>query len=115
MGSRESGHQRSMGWTGSVVQSVFVPVRVSDVWSCLSGFFFCLQSEFLFVFDLFLFYLLVEVAPITARDDKLIDLELRMNTLCPVKQISVERILRGKPDAGQTVSVLPLYALQALL
>ena len=65
-----------------------------------SGFFFCLQSEFLFVFDLFLFYLLVEVAPVAARDDELVDLELRMNALCPVKQISVERILYGKPDAG---------------
>src|SRR2546425_13261538 len=67
---------------------------------CLAGFFFCLQGEFLFVFDLFLFYLLVEVAPVAARDDELVDLELRMNALCPVKQISVERILRGKPDAG---------------
>src|SRR5438876_12261269 len=65
-----------------------------------SGFFFCLQSEFLFVFDLILFYLLVEVAPVTARDYELVDLELGMNALCPVKQISVERIFCGKPDAG---------------
>ena len=66
----------------------------------LSGFFFCRQSEFLFVFDLFLFDLLVEVAPVAAGDDELVDLELRMNALCPVKQISVERIFCRKPDAG---------------
>jgi len=66
----------------------------------LSGFFFCLQGEFLFVFDLFLFHFLVEVAPVAAGDDELVDLELRMNALCPVKQISVERILCGEPDAG---------------
>jgi len=52
------------------------------------------------VFDLFLFDLLVEVAPVAARDDELVDLELRMDTLCPVKQISVKRILCRKPDAG---------------
>ena len=66
----------------------------------LSGFFFRLQGELLFVFDLFLFDLLVEVAPVAARNDELVDLELRMNALCPVKQISVERIGCGKPDAG---------------
>ena|SRR2546425_2757343 len=37
--------------------------------SCLSGFFFCFQSHVLFVLDLFLFYLLVEVAPVAAGDD----------------------------------------------
>ena len=89
-----------MGWPCAVVQSMLVPVRVDEVWSCLSGFFFCFQGEFLFVFDLFLFYLLVEVAPVTARDDELVDLELRMNTLCPVKQISVEWIFCSKPGAG---------------
>ena len=52
------------------------------------------------VFDLFLFYLLVQVAPVSARDDELVDLELRMNALYPIKQISVERIGCGKPDAG---------------
>ena len=39
----------------------------------------------MFVFDLFLFDLLVEVAPVSARHDELVDLELRMNALCPVK------------------------------
>ena len=52
------------------------------------------------VFYLFLFYLLIEVAPVAAGDDELVDLELRMNAHCPVKQISVERIGGGKPDAG---------------
>jgi len=52
------------------------------------------------VFDLFLFYLLVEVAPVAAGHDELVDLELRMNALYPIKQISVERIGCGKPDAG---------------
>jgi len=42
------------------------------------------------VFDLFLFDLLVQVAPVAAGDDKLIDFELRMNALCPVEQIGVE-------------------------
>src|SRR6266576_5877314 len=114
MGSRGSADQRAMGWP-SVVQSVFVLVRVNDVGSCLSGSFFCLQSHFLLLLDLFLFDLLVEIAPVTARHDELVDLELRMNALCPVEQISVERILCCKPDAGKTVSVLPLYAFQALL
>src|SRR5207245_4108826 len=100
MGSRRSADQRGMSWPCVVVQSVFVPVRVSDVLSCSSGFFFCLQSEFLFVFDLFLFYLLIEIAPVATGDDELVDLALRMNTLCPVKQICVERILCRKPDAG---------------
>ncbi len=54
----------------------------------------------MFVLDLFLFYLLIEVAPVAARDDELVRLELRMNAHCPVKQISVKRIGRGKPDAG---------------
>ena len=99
MGSRGSADQRSMASPRAVVQSVFVPVRVIDVWFCLSGFFFRVQGEFLFVFDLVLFYLFVEVAPVAAGDDKLVDLELRMNALCPVKQISVERIFCGKPDA----------------
>jgi len=67
------------------------------------------------VFDLVLFDLLVEVAPVAAGDDELVDFELRMNAFCPVKQIGVKWIRCGKPDAGQTVSVLPLYALQALL
>ena len=53
--------------------------------SCLSGLFFCLQGEFLFVFDLFLFDLFVEVAPVAAGDNELVDLELRMNAFCPVK------------------------------
>jgi len=75
------------------------PSEAEDVFS-LSRFFFCLQSAFLFMFDLFLFYLLVEVAPVAARDDKLVRLELRVNAHCPVKQISVERIGCGKPDAG---------------
>src|SRR5207253_10965001 len=100
MGSRMRADQRGMSWPCSVVQSVFVSVSVSDVWCCLSGFVFCLQGEFLFVFDLFLFDFLVEVAPVAARDDELVDLELRMNTFCPIKQISVERILCCKPDAG---------------
>jgi hypothetical protein len=52
------------------------------------------------VIDLFLFYLLVEAAPVTAGDDELVDLELRVNAHCPIKQISVERISCGKPDAG---------------
>jgi hypothetical protein len=99
----------------TVVESVFVSVRVVDVGSCLSGFFFRLKGELLFVFDLFLFYLLVEVAPVAAGDDELVDLELWMNTLRPIEQVSVEGILCGEPDAGQTVSVLPLHALQALL
>ena len=55
------------------------------------------------MFDLFLFNLLVKVAPVTAGDDELVDLELRMNAHCPIKQISVQRIGRGKPDAGQTI------------
>ena len=71
-----------------------------SIGSCLSGFLVCLQSEFLLALDLLLFYLLVEVAPVAARNDELVDLELRMNALCPVKQISVERIGCGKPDAG---------------
>ena len=54
----------------------------------------------MFVFDLFLFGLLVEVAPVAARDDELVGFQFRMNALCPVKQISVERILGGEPDAG---------------
>ncbi len=66
----------------------------------LSGFFFGLQSHLLFVFDLLLFNLLVEIAPVTTGDDELVDLELRMNAHCPIKQISVERIGCGKPDAG---------------
>ena len=66
----------------------------------LSGFFFRFHGESLFVFDLFLFYLLVEVAPVAASDDELVDFELRMNALCPVKQICVERIFCCKPDAG---------------
>ncbi len=68
----------------------------------------------MFVFDLFLFDLLVEVAPVAARHDELVRLELRMNAHCPVKQISVKRISCGKPDAGQTILALPLYPLQAL-
>ena len=52
------------------------------------------------MFDLFLFNLLVKVAPVTAGDDELVDLELGMNAHCPIKQISVERISCGKPDAG---------------
>ena len=52
------------------------------------------------MFDLLLFDLLVEITPVAAGDDELVDLELRMNALCPIKQISVERILYGKPDAG---------------
>jgi len=52
------------------------------------------------VFDLFLFDLFVEVAPVAAGDYELVDLEFRMNALCPVEQISVERIFCGKPDAG---------------
>ena len=100
MGSRRSADQRGMRWPREVVESVFVPVRVSDVLSCSSGFFFCLQGEFLFVFDLFLFDLLIEVAPVAARDDELVGFQFRMNTLCPVKQIGVEWILCGKPDAG---------------
>ena len=115
MGSRESANRRAMGWPCAVVQRMFVPVRVSSVWYGLSGFFFCLQGEFLFVFDLFLFYLFVEVAPVAARDDELVGFQFRMNAFCPIKEISVERILCGKPDARQTVSALPLYALQALL
>ena len=75
------------------------PSEPEDEFS-LSGFFFCLQSHVLFVFDLFLLNLLVEVAPVTAGDDELVDLELRMNAHCPIKQISVERIGCGKPDAG---------------
>ena len=67
------------------------------------------------MFDLFLFNLLVEIAPIAAGDDQLVDLELRMNAHCPIKQISVERISCGKPDAGQTILALPLYTLQPLL
>jgi len=43
----------------------------------------------LFVFDLFPFYLLVVVATVAARDNDLIDLEFRINALCPFKQISV--------------------------
>src|SRR3989442_5476316 len=81
----------------------------------LSGFFLCLQSHVLFVLNLFLFNLLVEVAPVTAGDDELVDLELRMNAHRPIKQISVERIGLGKPDAGQTILALQLYALQPLL
>src|SRR2546422_8649616 len=100
MGPRGSADRRAMGWPSAVVQRVFVPVRVTDLWSCLSGFFFCVQGEFLFVFDLVLCYLFVEVAPVAASDDELVDLELRMNALCPVKQISVERIFFRKSDAG---------------
>ncbi len=44
--------------------------------------------------------LIVEVAPVAAGDDELVDFELRMNALCPVKQISVERILCAEPYAG---------------
>jgi hypothetical protein len=66
------------------------------------------------VFDLFLFDLLVEVAPVAAGDDQLVRLELRMDAHCPVKQISVERICCVKPDAGQAILALPLYTLQAL-
>lgn len=54
----------------------------------------------MFVFDLFLLDLFVKVAPVTAGYDELIDLELRMNALRPVKQIGVERIFCGKPYAG---------------
>jgi len=64
------------------------PSEAEDEFS-LSGFFFCLQSHVLFVFDLFLFNLLVEVAPVAAGDDELVDLEFRMNAHCPVKEISV--------------------------
>ena len=52
------------------------------------------------MFDLLLFDLLVEVAPVAARDDELVDFELRMNAFCPVKQIGVEWIGCGKLDAG---------------
>ena len=69
----------------------------------------------MFVFDLFLFDLLVEVAPVAAGDDELVRLELRMNAHCPVKQISVKRIGCCKPDAGQTILALPLYTLHTLV
>jgi len=72
---------------------------VSEKW-LLCYFFFCFQGEFLFVFDLFLFYLLVEVAPVAAGDDELVGFQFRMNAFCPVKQISIERFFSGKPDAG---------------
>ena len=52
------------------------------------------------LFSIWLSYLFVEVAPVAASDDELVDLELRMKALCPVKQISVERVFCGKPDAG---------------
>ncbi len=99
MGSGESANQRAMGWLCTIIQRVFVPVRASSAWSGLSGFFFRLQSEFLFVFDLFLFDLFVEVAPVAARDDELVGFQFRMNAFCPVKQISIEWFLCGKPDA----------------
>jgi hypothetical protein len=83
-----------------VIPACFPQASEAEDMFNLSGFFFCLQSEFLFVFDLFLFYLLVEVAPVAAGDDELVDLELRMNAHCPVKEIGVERIGCGKPDAG---------------
>jgi hypothetical protein len=54
----------------------------------------------LLVFDLFLFDLLVEVAPVAAGDDELVRLELRVNAHCPVKQICVQGICGVKPDAG---------------
>ncbi len=37
------------------------------------AFFFCLQSHILFVFDLLQLDLLLEVAPVAARDDELVD------------------------------------------
>ena len=67
------------------------------------------------VFDLLQGSFLEYVAPVTARDDELEGFQFRMNTFCPVKQISVQRILCVKKDTGETVSVLPLYALQPLL
>src|SRR5438309_2558678 len=65
---------------------VEMDLRIFRLGLALSRFFFCLQSHFLFVFDLFLFDLLVEVAPVAARDDELVGLELRVNALCPVKR-----------------------------
>src|SRR5690242_7472187 len=100
MGSRGSGDQCAVGSLGRSCSDGLVLVRVSDVLCSLSGFFFCFQRELLFVFDLFLFDLLVKVAPVAAGDDKLIDLELGMNALCPVKQICVERIGCVEPGAG---------------
>ena len=67
------------------------------------------------MFDLVLFYFLVEVAPVAARDDELVDFQLRMNALCSIKQVGVKRILCSEPDAGETVSILPLYSPKALL
>ena len=81
----------------------------------LSGLFFCLQSHFLFVFDLLLLDLLVEVAPVATRHDELVDFQLRMNTLSPFKQVGVQWIGCGEPDTGETVSALPLYTLEPLL
>src|SRR5690242_12828391 len=68
-----------MDWPCAAALSVFVPVRFSDLWFRLSRFFFRLESEFLSACDQFLFYLLLEVASVAARDDDLVDLELRMN------------------------------------
>jgi hypothetical protein len=100
MGSRGSGDQRATGSLCAVALTVLVTVRVSYALSSLPGFFFCFQRELLFVFDLFLFDFLVEVAPVAARDDELIGFEFGMNAFCPVKQVSIERIFCGKPDAG---------------
>jgi hypothetical protein len=57
--------------------------------------FFCLQRHFLLVLYLLLLDLLEEVKPITARGYKLIGFQLRMNALCTIKQICIERILCG--------------------
>ena len=101
----------------ATIRVEYQELRIGDceVRAVSSGFFFCLQSQFLAMFNLLLTPFLEQIAPVAAGDHELVGLKLRMNTLCSIKQIRVERIFRVEEDAGETVTVLPLYAFQPLL
>ena len=57
----------------------------------------------------------VEIAPVTARDDKLEGFHLRLDAQASLKEVSVQGIVRPEPDAGQAVLRLPGYPLQVIL
>jgi len=96
-----------MDWPCAVALSVFVPVRFSDLWFRLSGFFFRLESESLSVCDQFLFYLLLEVASVAARVDDLVDLELRMKHVALSSRSAFSGSLVANQMQNRQISVLP--------
>ena len=57
--------------------------------------------------DLLLTTFLVEVAPVSSRDQEFEWFQLRMDAPGSVEEISVQRVLHRKPDARETVTVLP--------